>query len=271
MGSSKEDVFDFWNAASCGEDLLLESSDKQGYINQSNERYKLEPFILNFAEFSNYRQKDVLEIGVGLGSDHQKFAEYGANLTGIDLTDRAIEHAKYRFKLLNLNSNLRVGDAEKLDFKDSSFDLVYSWGVIHHSPDTPTAVKEIHRVLRPGGEAKIMIYYKWSLIGFMLWIRYALMAFKPFTSLNTIYANYLESPGTKAYTINEANKLFHDFDDIQTSIALTHGDLLSSGAGQRHQGILLNLAKKIWPRWLIKICFKNNGLFLLVKAKKTKI
>ena len=267
--NNKQNVFNFWNEASCGEDLLLETMDKEGYLNQSHSRYILEPFIKDFAKFSQYGSKNVLEIGVGLGSDHQQFAEAGAVLSGIDLTQRAIDHARSRFELFNLHSNLSVGDAEALDFKDNMFDLVFSWGVIHHSPNTSKAVSEIHRVLKPGAQAKVMIYYKWSMVGLMLWVRYALLALKPWKSLSSVYAEFLESPGTKAYSVKEAKALFAAFHSVEISTVLTHGDLLTSGAGQRHPGFFLNLARKIWPRKLIKKVFKNNGLFLMISARKS--
>lgn len=86
----KQQVHDFWNEAACGEVLYLQNADRAGYIAQSVERYRLEPLILSFADFPNSKGKSVLEIGVGLGADHQCFAEAGANLYGIDLTERAI-------------------------------------------------------------------------------------------------------------------------------------------------------------------------------------
>ena len=126
-------VRDFWDEASCGEDLLLHSLDRDGYRAQSAERYRLEPYVEEFAGFERGRGLDVLEVGVGLGADHQRFAEAGANLTGIDLTPRAIEHTRRWLELFGLKSKLLVGNAEALPFPDSSFDMVYSWGVIHHS------------------------------------------------------------------------------------------------------------------------------------------
>jgi len=152
-----------------------------------------------------------LEIGVGLGADHQKWAESDADLYGLDLTERAIKNTNDRFKKLGLKSNLLVGDAEDLPFIDNSFDIVYSWGVIHHSPNTPKAVSEIYRTLRPGGIAKIMIYHKWSFVGYMLWMRYGVFKLRPFTFLKEIYDKYLESPGTKAYTVHEAKEMFKEF------------------------------------------------------------
>jgi len=210
----------------------------------------------------------VLEIGVGLGADHQRFAEAGAELWGIDLTERAVEHTRRRLAAFGLSSTIAVGDAEALDFPDESFDQVYSWGVLHHSPNTPKAIAEVWRVLKPGGRANIMIYHKWSMVGLMLWGRYALIGLRPWLSLTEVYARYLESPGTKAYSISEARKLFSAFKEVRIKTVLTHGDLLESGAGQRHQGVLLTLARKLWPRRLIQRFFPHAGLFMLIDAEK---
>lgn len=269
MEKSKQDVKDFWNEASCGEELYLKGEDdKKAFNNQLKKRYELEPYIISFADFANAKGKKVLEIGVGLGADHQRFAENGADLYGVDITERAIANTHKRLQLFNLSSSLEVGDAEKLSFPDSYFDVVYSWGVIHHSPNTPVAINEIYRILKPGGEAKVMVYHAKSFVGYMLWFRYALLRLKPFTSLKEIYSKYLESPGTKAYTVKEAQHLFQRFKKVGVDTILTHGDLLSSDAGQRHRGPLLSIAKRFFPRIIIKKLFPKHGLFMLIKAIK---
>jgi ubiquinone/menaquinone biosynthesis C-methylase UbiE len=268
INSDKKAVHEFWEAAACGENLYLKSQDKDDYHQQIKQRYELEPFILQFAEFDRYKGKDVLEIGVGLGADHQKLAEAGAILYGIDLTQRAIAHTHRRFDLLGLTSTLQVADAENLPFEDAMFDLVYSWGVVHHTPDTVKAIDEVLRVLKPGGVAKLMIYHKYSFVGYMLWLRYALLRFKPLTSLNEIYGKYLESPGTKAYSVSEAHQLLSKFQSVEIQTILTHGDLLTSSAGQRHQGWMLTVARSLLPRWVIRTFFPNHGLFMLINATK---
>ncbi|MEY4117083.1 MAG: hypothetical protein RLZZ116_411 [Planctomycetota bacterium] len=268
MSDSKTDVRDFWNRASCGEEQLLPSVEREGYDAQRAERYRLEPYIPDFAGFARSKGLRTLEIGVGLGADHQSFVEGGADMHGVDLTPRAIEHTQRRLALFGLQSKLAVGDAENLPFAEESFDLVYSWGVLHHSPDTPRAFKEVLRVLRKGGTARIMIYSKWSLIGLMLWLRYGLARGRPFTSLREIYDKYLESPGTKAYTIAEARELCAGFSEVRIRTVLTHGDLLASGAGQRHQGALLSLARKVWPRWFFKTFTPTSGLYMLIECRK---
>ena len=268
MKNLKEQVYDFWNKASCGEELYLTNSDLNAYEEQLRIRYKLEPYIEDFADFKSVRGLKVLEIGVGLGADHQRFAENGAELFGIDLTERSIEHTKKRLKILGLSSTLYVGDAESLDFPDDFFDIVYSWGVLHHTPDTAKAVSEVYRVLKPKGKALIMLYHKWSLVGFMLWTRYALLKLQPWLSLTYVYSNYLESPGTKAFSKKEIYKLFSAFSEINVKTVLTHGDLLESNVGQRHRGVILYIARRIWPKWFIKKFLNSFGLYSLIKAIK---
>ena len=113
-----------------------------------------------------------------------------------------------------------------------------------------------------------MIYHKWSLVGYMLWLQYALLRLRPWLTLTRVYAHYLESPGTKAYSVAEARRLFAAFSSVSTRTALTHADLLDSGAGQRHAGVSLSLARRLWPRALLRRCAASHGLFLLVRAVK---
>jgi ubiquinone/menaquinone biosynthesis C-methylase UbiE len=268
MQALKDDVRDFWDHASCGEELYLRGNDLAAYEQHAQTRYKLEPYILEFADFATTNGLRVLEIGVGLGADHQRFASAGADLYGIDLTDRAVQHTQRRLSAYGLASKLGVGDAENLNFPDRYFDVVYSWGVLHHTPDTRRAVREIWRVLKPGGVAKVMLYHKWSLVGLMLWVRYALLRLRPWLTLEAVYARHLESPGTKAYSKGEIRTLFADFSDVRIRIVLSHGDLLESAAGQRHRGPLLSLARLIWPRRLLRRWFGGLGLFALVEAKR---
>lgn len=265
---AKQKVHDFWNKAACGESLYLSATTAEAFSEHARIRYALEPEILSFAQFGRTRGLKVLEIGVGLGADHSQFAQAGADLDGIDLTERAVDFTRRRLAILGLNSRLQVGDCENLPFADNTFDMVYSWGVLHVSPDTPRAVREVCRVLKPGGRAKIMIYHKYSCIGFMLWVRYALLRFRPWTSLRTIYANYLESPGTKAYSRREARAMFRDFENVTIRTQVAHGDLLTSQAGQRHEGILLRVARRIWPRWFIRRFMKKWGLEMMIEAVK---
>ncbi len=195
----KTRVREFWNEISCGEIYAVGPSEREYYDSHAKTRYELEPYIFDFARFYEGNNRDVLELGVGMGADHVEWAKSDPKtLSGIDFTERAVAHTGKRLAVYGLRSDVRVADAEELPFDDDTFDLVYSWGVLHHTPDTPKAFGEIYRVLRPGGIARVMIYHKYSLVGYMLWLRYGLLTGRPFRSLSEIYANHLESPGTKA-------------------------------------------------------------------------
>jgi SAM-dependent methyltransferase len=267
--TSKSDVRDFWDAAACGEVYADGPSLADQLATQARIRYELEPYLAPFARFDDGRDKDVLEIGVGMGADHLRWARSRPrSLTGVDLTPRAVELTRQRLGLAGLASELRVADAENLPFPDASFDLVYSWGVLHHSPDTPRAIAEVRRVLRPGGTARVMIYHKWSIVGLMLWARYGLLAGRPTTSLSEIYATHLESPGTKAYTVDEARELFAAFRAVHARSILSFGDLLEGEVGQRHRGRALAMAKRLWPRRALRRLAPRYGLALLIDAER---
>lgn len=117
------------------------------------------PFDL-LIDFESLPKMDVLEIGVGSGSHAKLLAGSAKSFIGIDITDYAVKSAKKRFEVFNLSGQIIKMDAETLEFSDNSFDFIWSWGVIHHSSDTKKILKEIQRVLRPNGEAIIMVYHK---------------------------------------------------------------------------------------------------------------
>jgi SAM-dependent methyltransferase len=265
----KSDVRSFWDQGSAGEFWAVGSEAKLRFLTEEKSRYQFEPFIPAFADFAAAADRVVLEIGIGMGCDHQQWARARPrHLLGTDLSRRSIAYTRERFDLFNLKSDLILADCECLPLSSGCVDIVYSWGVMHHTPDTQQAVREAHRVLRPGGTAKIMIYHKWSLTGYMLWMRYGLMRWRPWLGLEYIYANFLESPGTKAYTVDEARQLFERFSDVRITIQVNYGDLLQSEVGRRHRGPLLSIAKKLWPRWLIRRLLKRHGLYLLITAVK---
>ena len=267
--AAKQAVRDFWEAASCGEGYATGEDLAQQLAAVRRARYSLEPYLQPFADFASGRGRDVLEIGVGMGCDHREWARAGPrSLSGVDLTQRAVDFTREHLALDGLTTNLRVADAENLLFEDASFDLVYSWGVLHHSPDTARAFREVRRVLRPGGIARIMIYHTHSLTGYMLWARYALLAGRPARSLQEVYDEHLESPGTKAYSADEARALCEGFSDVDVRIQLNHGDLLEGEVGQRHPGSLLRVAKALWPRPLLRAFCSRLGLYLLIEARR---
>lgn len=157
----KERVRAFWQQNPCGTKFADAPPGSRRFFELvEHHRYQKEWHIPAAAGFSETKGRRVLEIGCGLGTDGAQFAMAGADYTGVDLTAAAVELARKRFELFQMPGTFRVADAEKLDFPDKSFDIVYSHGVLHHTPDTAGAIREVFRVLRPGGRAVVMLYHR---------------------------------------------------------------------------------------------------------------
>jgi SAM-dependent methyltransferase len=159
------EVKEFWNSNPCQSDLS-EAEDRRRYFDEiSRSRYgRHEWHVPTIAGFQKYAGKDVLEIGCSIATDGLEFAKNGANYTGLDLTPASIEIARERFQLFGASGRFEVANAEeRIPFPDESFDHVYSFGVIHHSPTPERIVSEIHRVLRRGGTFTIMLYNRTSI------------------------------------------------------------------------------------------------------------
>jgi ubiquinone/menaquinone biosynthesis C-methylase UbiE len=201
----KQKVKVFWNKEACGTYVTSSEKFSRQYFDEIEEhRYEREPEIFGFAQFTRFYGKKILEVGVGAGTDFLQFVRAGALAYGIDLTEEAVEHVKKRLGVYGLSAKeIKVADAENLPYKDNTFDLVYSYGVIHHSPDTMKALEEIVRVTSIGGKIKIMIYHRRSLNAFSKYLMYGLRRGKPFHSISTLLYNHMESVGTKAFTVKE--------------------------------------------------------------------
>jgi len=159
----KERVRAFWQANPCGVKFAdAAPGTRRFYELVEAHRYTSEWHIPVAAGFVSAGGSKVLEIGCGLGTDGAQFAKAGADYTGVDLTEAAVELARRRFELFDLPGKFQTADAENLDFADETFDLVYSHGVLHHTPDTAKSISEIYRVLRPGGHAIVMLYHRGS-------------------------------------------------------------------------------------------------------------
>ena len=258
----KNEVRAFWDSAPCGTRYLEGREDFEAH---ARSRYALEPHIADFAGFQSARGLRVLEIGIGMGADYLEWLKAGAQATGIDLSAQSLERARRRCEIAGYHSDLRVADAEDLPFAGDTFDVVYSYGVMHHSPDTQKCVHEAWRVLKPSGQARIMLYHHPSLTGAMLWLRYGMFRGK---SLRKCVYDHLESPGTKTYSRAEALSLMRGFRDVQMRLVFSPGDLLLHQPSARFQSAPYRIAWKIHPRRLIRKFGQNLGLFLLITATK---
>lgn len=217
----KNDVHAYWNKASCGTLVTAKPKHSKEYFDEIEEwRYQEEPDIFEFAQFTRFHGKKVLEVGVGAGTDFIQWARAGAVAHGIDLTEEAIQNVRERLEVYGLTcAELRVADAENLPFDDGNFDLVYSWGVIHHTPDMAKALQEIIRVTKPGGCCKVMIYNRHSLRSISMYLKYGLLKGRPFRSLADIYCHHYESIGTKVYSKREVTRLLDNLPVVDIRIS----------------------------------------------------
>jgi len=258
----KEEVREFWNSDPCGT-RYLDGGDAFGA--HANARYQLEPFIPEFAGFASACGRRVLEIGVGIGADYLEWLKAGARATGVDLSSASLEQARRRCELAGYQPDLRLADAEQLPFPTDTFDLVYSYGVMHHSADTLKCLQEACRVLKPGGQARIMLYHHPSLTGLMLWLRYGVLRGKP---LRQAVHDHLESPGTKSFTKDEVRSMMSGFESVEISQVFSPGDLLLNRPSHRFQTPSYRLVWTLFPRAIARKSCRRLGLFLLVSARK---
>lgn len=258
----KDEVRDFWNSEPCGTRYV---EDSETFESHAHTRYSLEPYIAEFAEFRSAGGLRVLEIGTGMGADYLEWLKSGAKATGVDLSAVSLDRARSRCKLAGYDPDLQVADAEHLPFPSGTFDLAYSYGVMHHSPDTHLCIQEARRVLKPGGKIKIMLYHHPSLTGMMLWLRYGM--FKGKSIRRTVY-DHLESPGTKTFTKSEVGTMLAGFEDISIRQVFSPGDLLLIRPSARFQSLIYRIAWKLYPRKLVKKYGTRWGLFLLISGRK---
>lgn len=122
-------------------------------------------------------------------------------------------------------------------------------------------------MLRPGGTARIMLYHLDSVMVFLLWLRFGLLAGRPGRSLRDIVAHHLESPRTQAYTVEETRQLFHNYRSAVVTVGLSQGDLLVGEVGRHHGSRLLPLMQRIWPRWFITRFLKSYGCCVMIEAR----
>ena len=175
MKAKLSDVGAFWGTEACGTHFVPKSADVADFYTKFREqRFRTEWHIPLFVPFAETKGQTVLEIGTGNGADGVMFAKNGANYTGVDLTDAALEATRKHFDVLGLVGTFQRGNAEALSFPNDTFDWVYSHGVLHHTPNPQTAINEVWRVLKPNGKAIIMLYHKSSFnyyVRIMLYMR----------------------------------------------------------------------------------------------------
>src|SRR5688572_17592225 len=219
-----------WSQDPCGaeSDGEKEFGTRQYFDEVERVRYqKYAPWMPELMGFNSFAGARLLEVGCGMGTDLLQFARGGAICTGADLTSRSIEISRRHFKLYDIPGDFLITDGERLPFPDESFEVVYSNGVLHHTPDTAGAVREIHRVLRPGGTAKVMLYYRHSLNywGEMILhrglLRGELLRGRSPEEIMSRWVEYSEQEGrplVKVYSRPQAKAMFSEFKKVDFEI-----------------------------------------------------
>lgn len=269
MEEIKKKVQAFWDRSPCcSRGTSAEAGNREFFEQVDLYKDTFEPFTDKIADYSHWKGKKILEIGVGLGKDFSRFAAKGALATGVDLSEKSLGLTKKRLEIFNLKGNLCLADSENLPFKNNVFDLVFSWGVLHHTPNTQKAIDEAYRCLKQNETVIVMLYNKWSLINFYYFIirikmrliplfglkkRRAILAPIEKLSDNELLAALTDgigNPLSKVYSRKQARKLFSKFKNIEIQA------YESKGSGYTK---ILNS---------FKILEKYFGWFMVIRAQK---
>lgn len=273
MSELKKKTIDHWTAIPIGTQTTgfspgHEAFTREYFEEHSRFRYtQYAPWLPTVACFEAHAGQRLLEVGCGMGTDLLEYAKNGAAVVGLDLTPRHLELARRRFQLFGQNGIFINGDAEQLSFRDGSFDFVFSNGVLHHTPDTRRAVDEIHRVLKPGGEALILLYHRHSLhyylriileSGSKRFVRHLLDGKKlsDFTYAKVLSASTDGelNPLTKVYSRRQGQGLMRRFGDVRAEVYhLNRGDFPLS---------------RFVPPSLLRMLSRRLGWYLVLRGTK---
>ena len=230
LGAEKQLAREQWSQDPCGAKYgaKYEFATREFFDEVERHRYQeYAPWMPEVMGFQKFKGRRLLEVGCGMGTDLLQFARGGAFCTGIDITPRSVEVSSLHFGLYDMRADFVLGDGERLPFADEGFDVVYSNGVLHHTPDTERAVRELHRVLRPDGVAKVMLYhrdslYYWSEIVLHRGVLrgHFLRGHSP-EEIMSRYVEYSEHgarPLVKVYSQKQARSLFKPFRDVEAEV-----------------------------------------------------
>jgi len=208
-------VRNYWNIRPCNvRHSKKEFLSKEYFSEVETKKYFVEPHILTFAEHNKWNKKNVLEIGCGIGTDSINFVRSGANLTCVELSDESLNICKSRFKTFDLKANFYNGNAEVLTsfLPKTKYDLIYSFGVIHHSPNPHNIINEIKTYMDENTEARLMLYAKFSCKALEFFILQGYkFGFNYHKTIQYFAEAQLDVPVAYTYTENEIKDLLKDF------------------------------------------------------------
>jgi SAM-dependent methyltransferase len=165
-------------------------------------RYEKLDYLPRVVQFAGYRGQRLLEIGCGIGHDLVRFAQGGAVVTGVDLAEVSIDLAKKNFGFQRVTGNLQVMNGERLQFASGSFDVVYAHGVLQYTANIRIMIEEIRRILKPGGEAILMVYNRYSWLNFM-------------SKLFGVKLEHEDAPVLNTFSILQFRKILSGFSQVK--------------------------------------------------------
>jgi len=263
-----ESVVAFWNARPCNIRHGTAELGTKEYFDQVEQRkYFVEPHIPRFAEFEKWKGQNVLEIGCGIGTDTLQFMKAGANITAIDISEESVRLARQRAQVFGFSTDqILVQNAETFSFP-KNFDLIYSFGVIHHTPN-PRAIIEraaLHQV--QGQELRIMLYSKFSYK--LFWAMHTKNAWN-FCQMNDTIREFAEAqngcPIAYTYTFDEIQTLLEPYYVIE-DIHKDHVFKWNTEKYVQHEYEIDEVFKDMTPE-NFRALEKELGWHTLVKAKR---
>jgi ubiquinone/menaquinone biosynthesis C-methylase UbiE len=196
--------------------------EKEFYIEVDAFRYRYDSYIVPLIDSFVRQGEKVLEIGCGMGTDSRYISRKGANIVSLDLSFNNVSFALKGMRLMDLKGKGVNADAERLPFKDDSFDVVYSFGVLHHTPDTQKAINEVYRVLKPGGKCVIMLYHKGYAYYALLLMHGYKKIFGGYTK-DRLMSEYDNTPLSRLYSKNELKKIFRRLKGVNIAVTAYGG------------------------------------------------
>lgn len=241
----------------------IEAFTREDFVKINKDYLYHNPFLETWFDVARstgaVKSKRVLEIGCGAGSASGLFAQLGASITAIDITNQAIELTRANARFHDLEFDIKHMDAENLEFDDNCFDFVYSWGVIHHSANTENAVKEISRVLAPKGRGLIMVYNRLSIRYYIKGLYWLLFKRKLLSgeSISSVQKHFTDGYYHKHYAESEFVRLLAKYRLKTTAVMKTH---MRKKYHPILPGPVDQLFKKYWGWLLVTEFEKLNGI-----------
>jgi SAM-dependent methyltransferase len=257
VDGAKRRAVEQWGANPAGANLARTAAQGvEFYAEVERTRYAAYPWLRSYLAPTRWAGRRVLEVGVGLGTDHVMLHRAGASpVVGVDLTPASVAHTTCRLAIESFDADVRLADAESLPFPDADFDAVYSFGVLHHTPDMARAIGEVRRVLRPGGTAVVALYNRHSY--FVAWrlLRHLVRGDWRHRSLADMKADFEYGDGTPLVILStrrELRRLFAGFSSVSIEARHLPTNRVPARTRAALDGIMGPLERRYGWYWMIE-------------------